>query len=594
MSSVAAAAFDVTFWLHHCNVDRLCQKYLTLNPGAMADARQLARAEHQQVPSSPDLFETAFVPFKHPVTGLAFKPAEAFTLEGLGYSYDKLLPTPDDSSELNEMPSFAVFPRISIVDLNLETFQLHVFLLVGTEKEKAGGEKKEEVEKKAGGENEAEKSEKATEKEGEKAEKEGAKEGEKVEKEGEKEGAKEVEKTMEKEGEKAAGEKAAGEKAEGEKAEGVKEEEKKEAAKEISKEQSFGLPPLDTDPEEFSKFANYAGMGSIFGGKEGCITCANRVPFSVRVNITAALNRLGKSRYDVQLGVICVDHQGQSLPLSATPLPKPEVQGPLFEDTKTDFRVGCKNTRAVRGDVKALQHYLQFYGFYDGPITGIFDQLTEGAVKKFQKSTGMPPNGIVCKTTKKWMTSPRFDTATKTDAKPRARGTALTYWVGVSPANLNRERLLAEIQQACDIWEKATGCSWRRIESWTDSDVEILWHDEHYHAILQKRAMEDVKVDQREIEAKSKFDGPGGQLAHSGFDFLHLDIAEHWLTMDQPKTFNGQFRLFHVVLHELGHVLGLGHSRRPQDLMSPFYDESHGELTDSDAKTVQALYPITA
>lgn len=514
MSSVAAAAFDPTFWLHHCNVDRLIQKYLTLNPKAMADARELARSEHQQDPRSPDLFETAFPPFTHPLTHKAFQPAQAFTLEGLGYVYDKLLPTPDDSQELNEMPTFAVFANVSIQDLNLETYQLHVFLL---DEEKEGGEQKAEGDAVATA--------------------------------------------------------------------------------------ALALPSLETDPEEFHNLANYAGMGSIFGGKEGCSTCANRMPFAVRVNITAALNRLNKSRYDVQLGVIAVDHEGQCVPLSATPLPKPEIQGPLFEDSKTDFQVGCKKTARAMGDVRALQKYLSFYGFYSGPINGTFDAATEQGVKKFQKSAGMPPNGIVCKTTKKWMTAPRFDTASsakpgqgdKGNVAPRSRGAALTYWVGVSPANLDRERLLAEIQQACDIWGKATGCSWTRIESWDDCDVEILWHDQHYHSTLKKKQLEDVKVDPRqEIEAKSKFDGPGGQLAHSGFDFLHLDIAEHWLTLDQPKTFNGQFRIFHVVLHELGHVLGLEHSRRPQDLMSPFYDEGHQDLTASDTKAVQVLYPVSA
>jgi hypothetical protein len=132
MNSVPVAAFDPTFWLHHCNVDRLYQKYLTLNPNAMADARALANSETEQDPSSTNLFNTPLEPFKHPQTGQPFMPDHAFTLDGLGYVYDKLFADPDDTSkELNQMPSFAVFSNINIRDLKLETFQLHVFLVDG-------------------------------------------------------------------------------------------------------------------------------------------------------------------------------------------------------------------------------------------------------------------------------------------------------------------------------------------------------------------------------------------------------------------------------------------------------------------------------
>lgn len=32
MSSIAFAAFDILFWLHHCNVDRFFEKYIQLEP----------------------------------------------------------------------------------------------------------------------------------------------------------------------------------------------------------------------------------------------------------------------------------------------------------------------------------------------------------------------------------------------------------------------------------------------------------------------------------------------------------------------------------------------------------------------------------
>ena len=43
------------------------------------------------------------------------------------------------------------------------------------------------------------------------------------------------------------------------------------------------------------------------------------------------------------------------------------------------------------------------------------------------------------------------------------------------------------------------------------------------------------------------------------------------------------FLLWHsVVLHEMGHVLGLGHSKNSEDVMSPWYNASLKALTQND------------
>lgn len=44
-------------------------------------------------------------------------------------------------------------------------------------------------------------------------------------------------------------------------------------------------------------------------------------------------------------------------------------------------------------DVVELQEGLKFYGFYDGPIHGIFDQRTDQAVRKFQRKAGLTVDG---------------------------------------------------------------------------------------------------------------------------------------------------------------------------------------------------------
>ncbi|HEY8561210.1 MAG TPA: peptidoglycan-binding domain-containing protein [Pyrinomonadaceae bacterium] len=46
-------------------------------------------------------------------------------------------------------------------------------------------------------------------------------------------------------------------------------------------------------------------------------------------------------------------------------------------------------------DVKRLQERLREFGFYDGELTGEFDEKTKNSVINFQKSEGLTPDGLV-------------------------------------------------------------------------------------------------------------------------------------------------------------------------------------------------------
>jgi hypothetical protein len=91
------------------------------------------------------------------------------------------------------------------------------------------------------------------------------------------------------------------------------------------------------------------------------------------------------------------------------------------------------------------------------------------------------------------------------------------------------------------------------------------------------------------------FDGPGNVLAHASapnpYDdrqvILHFDDDERWVNSQTQNV-----DLLTVAAHEIGHTLGLDHSRDPRALMYAAYTGPNRNLGDDDIAGIQSLYGI--
>jgi len=216
------------------------------------------------------------------------------------------------------------------------------------------------------------------------------------------------------------------------------------------------------------------------------------------------------------------------------------------------------------GEVVALQKLLQKNGFYpaDTSMDGKFGPKTDQAVRDYQTFTGLKVDGIAGPKTKAQMLAALCDGLPILMPEPQKKalsrftsGQTLRYAVGPVPGYLQKhlKTVHAEIQAAFDQWGDAMGMQFKRAASQLNAQFFVRFAD------LAHLSADGV--------AK-----PGGQLAEATPQGVTLDAGERWLLQEQdaPKHCPLAVYLSPIILHEVGHCLGLAHSSSPKDAMWPY------------------------
>lgn len=258
------------------------------------------------------------------------------------------------------------------------------------------------------------------------------------------------------------------------------------------------------------------------------------------------------------------------------------------------FHVAAASTTTrATNNVRSAQEYLKRFGYLDAGrrADGFLRGSTVDALKKFQTTFRLTPTGQLDRHTARLMNTPRCGVADYFRFKAGISNPPHRYLtIGCShPLDL---RLFSYgiTNYTTDVSEAAQRAAVARaFQTWQDEIPKTFYEARpHYYPWFKAGWYSENHGD------GTPFDGVGTVLAHAFFPHpcggqfaghMHFDDAETWST-----TAGSRRDIETVALHEIGHLLGLGHSDVENAVMYPYLTGTRRALHADDIEGIRSLY----
>lgn len=236
---------------------------------------------------------------------------------------------------------------------------------------------------------------------------------------------------------------------------------------------------------------------------------------------------------------------------------------------------------AYSNNNETVIQYLVKYGFLKNENNSLQDSsVVKNAISLFQEYYNFPIDGEINDEMEKLINKPRCGVADLNAYLPLTQ----PPWKKFNLSwhySLGTPEMMAVARESFHVWAKHSNLS--------------FYHDPVKPDILISNKVFKHRFEKRKEFCYNEFDGKGGTLAHAYFPNekntvveIHIDFSEDWdFTINSSDS--SRLTLLSTMIHEIGHSLGIEHTKETDSVMYPFHNGVI-DLSDEDISLIQGMY----